>query len=341
MLRSFFIRYAAAMAIALVFSITTQAQSIQKPEMANIMGTVTDVNADRVPNATVVLRGPEENDFRSLVTRDNGFFQFHDVKPGAPYHISISAEGFADWTSPTIMLKSGEFRIVTEISLRIPTERATVQVNYDPVEVATTQLKAEEKQRVLGIVPNFYVTYERDPAPLTTKMKFSLALKVAVDPVTVSGVAFVAGVKQAANSPNYGQGAEGYGKRFGATAADGLTDIMIGGAILPSLLHQDPRYFYQGSGTTSSRIRHAMLSPFVTRNDDGNWGPNYSSVGGVLASAAIANLYYPQSDRGAGVVFGNFAIGTAERIGANLAQEFLLSKFTRRGGTASASGGRK
>jgi carboxypeptidase family protein len=340
MLRLFSIHYAATMAIALTLSITSRAQSTQEPEMANMMGTVTDISANRVPNATVVLRGPGEKDFRSSVTPENGFFQFHDLKPGVPYHISIRANGFADWTSPTIMLKSGEFRIVTEISLRIPTERATVQVNYDPVQVATTQLKAEENQRVLGIVPNFYVTYESDPAPLTTKMKFSLALKVAADPVTVAGVAFVAGVKQAANSPSYGQGAEGYGKRFGATAADGLTDILIGGAILPSLIHQDPRYFYQGTGTTSSRVRHAMLSPFITRNDNGNWGANYSSVGGVLASSAIANLYYPQSDRGAGVVFGNFAIGTAERIGANLAQEFLLGKLTRRG-SPSASGGKR
>jgi hypothetical protein len=73
---------------------------------------------------------------------------------------------------------------------------------------------------------------------------------------------------------------------------------MIGGAILPSLLHQDPRYFYQGTGTNSSRIRHAVLSPFVSRNDNGSWGPNYSTVGGVLASSALANLYYPRANRG-------------------------------------------
>ena len=107
---------------------------------------------------------------------------------------------------------------------------------------------------------------------------------------------------------------------------------MIGGAILPSLFHQDPRYFYQGTGTTGSRIRHAIFSPFITRGDNGEWQPNYSSLGGDLASSGLSNLYYPQANRGARLVFGNFAIGTAERIGASLAQEFLICKFTRRGG---------
>lgn len=150
--------------------------------------------------------------------------------------------------------------------------------------------------------------------------------------MTIAGVALVSGAKQAANSPNFGEGATGYAERFGAVAADGFTDIMIGGAILPTLLHQDPRYFYQGTGTTGSRIRHAVLSPFWARYDNGSWGPNYSSQGGDLASSALANLYYPKSNRGVGLVFGNFAIGTAERIGASLAQEFLFGKFTRRAG---------
>jgi hypothetical protein len=131
-------------------------------------------------------------------------------------------------------------------------------------------------------------------------------------------------------SPNYPQGARGFGERYGVTAADGFTDIMIGGAILPSLLHQDPRYFYQGTGTTRSRLRHAILSAFIAKGDNGKWQPNYSSVGGDLASGALSNLYFPKSNRGAGLVFSLFALGTAERLGSNVAQEFLLGKFTRR-----------
>jgi hypothetical protein len=161
-------------------------------------------------------------------------------------------------------------------------------------------------------------------------MKFQLALKTSIDPVTAAGVLGWAGIRQASDNLNYGQGWGAYGKRFGVTAADSFSDIMIGGAILPSLLHQDPRYFYQGTGTTGSRIRHAMISPFVARGDNGNWQPNYSSIGGDLASSALSNLYYPRANRGVGLFFGNFAIGTAERVGANLAQEFIIRRFTPR-----------
>jgi len=123
---------------------------------------------------------------------------------------------------------------------------------------------------------------------------------------------------------------KGFAQRYGATYANGLTDIMIGGAILPSLLHQDPRYFYKGTGTTRSRILYALRGPFVCKGDNGRWQPNYSTIGGDLASAAISNTYYPASNRGVGFVFGNFLLGTGQRAAANLAQEFLLSRFTRK-----------
>ena len=120
--------------------------------------------------------------------------------------------------------------------------------------MATQQVKAAEKQRVLGIVPNFYANYDSNPAPMTVKLKFKLALRTAVDPVTIFGIAMIAGLDQAGNTPDYQQGAKGYGQRFGAVAAGGFTDIMIGGAILPSVLHQDPRYFYQGKGRQVSLL---------------------------------------------------------------------------------------
>jgi hypothetical protein len=332
-LKRLYIDLGAALAVAVVLSSLASGQNNQATSRtATIMGTVADVNGDMVPDATVVLKEVESNDGRTIMTTETGMFEFHDVLPGIPYQLSISANDFADWVSPPIVLNPNQFKIVTGIQLRIATERTTVDVHYDPVEVATEQFKAEEKQRVFGIIPNFYVSYESNPAPLTTGMKFKLALKVSTDPVTAAGIFFVASAKQAGNTPDYGQGWGAYGKRIGAVAADGFSDIMIGGAILPSLLHQDPRYFYQGTGTTGSRIRHAMFSPFIARGDNGKSQPNYSSLGGDLAGSALANLYYPRSNRGAGLVLGNFAIGTAERIGASLAQEFLLGKFTRRGG---------
>jgi hypothetical protein len=333
-LKRFAIYLMAVFSVAVAFSLPVTGQNGQTmaAKGATIIGTVTDVNGDTVGNAAVVLKGPDSHDGQTAVTSQNGFFEFQGVTPGLPYQITISANDFEPWISPLITLNPGQFKIIPPIQLRIATQRTEVNVEYDPVEVATEQFKAEEKQRVFGIIPNFYVNYDQNAEPLTAKMKFQLALKVSADPVTAAGVLFVASARQAANSPDYGQGWGAYGERVGAITADGFSDIMIGGAILPSLLHQDPRYFYQGTGTTGSRIRHAMLSPFVARYDNGKWGPNYSSLGGDLASSGLANLYYPKSNRGAGLVFGNFAIGTAERIGASLAQEFIIGKFTRRGG---------
>ena len=105
---------------------------------------------------------------------------------------------------------------------------------------------------------------------------------------------------------------------------------MIGGAILPSLLHQDPRYYYQGTGSNKSRALHALSSPFVCRGDNGRRQPNYSSVGGDLGSAALSNLYYPQSNRGASLVFENFFISTGERMVSSVVQEFVLGRLTSR-----------
>ena len=202
-------------------------------------------------------------------------------------------------------------------------------MGYDPVQVATEQVKVAETQRVFGIIPNFYVVYDKNAAPLTPELKFKLALRVSYDPVTFAGVAVLAAADQAGDRPNYGQGAQGYAKRFGATALDGFTNIMIGGAILPSLLHQDPRYFYQGTGTVKSRAFHALSYPFACMGDNGKRQPNYSSLGGDLAASALTNLYYPSSDRGVGVTFENFAISTGSRMAATLFQEFLLRKLTK------------
>jgi Carboxypeptidase regulatory-like domain len=327
------IRLATAIAIIFLVPVRLFGQS-PKPQLksAIITGTALDTNGDPVPNALVQLKSSSSGDGRTVITPENGSFQFRDVQPGVPYEITVAAQNFADWNSSSIVLEPGQFKILTGIQLRIRTELTQVHVTYDPVQVATEQLKVQEHQRVLGFVPNFYVSYEKDPAPLTAKMKFQLALKVSTDPVTAAGVLTVAAFRQWGDSYNYGQGWDAYGKRLGATVATNFSDIMIGGAILPSLLHQDPRYFYQGTGTTSSRMRHAMFSPFITRSDSGKQMLNYSSIGGDLAAAGLSNLYLPRSDRGVGVVFGNFAIGTAERIGAALAQEFILGKFTKRGG---------
>jgi len=293
-----------------------------------VVGTATDSNDNPLEGATVTLLGIAQSERLVATSNGNGFFEFHDVKAGNVYQVTINAPGFTDWVSPEFTVESHQYKIVTECKLRIEQTQTTVNVNYSPVEVATQQVEIAEKQRVLGIVPNFYVVYDRNPEPLTAKLKFKLAWRVSRDPVTLAGVGFMAGVKQAGNSPDFEQGTSGYAKRFGVTAADGFADIMIGGAILPSLLHQDPRYFYQGTGSTKSRLLHAASAPFVCKGDNGRWQPNYSSLGGDLAVGALSNAYFPSSNRGVGLVFGSFAIGTAERVAASVAQEFLLRRMT-------------
>ena len=302
-----------------------------KPQPGIIVGTAVDVNDDAIPGATVSLESPVVSDSRTLVANDNGFFEFKDLEPETAYHVTISAPGFADWTSPEIMLKPGQYVIVKGTKLQVAMALTTVTVGYSAKEVATEQVKLEEQQRIFGFIPNFYVSYDQNAAPLTTKLKFELAAKVSFDPVTFFGVGIAAGAEQAGNHPNYPQGWKGFGERYGAAYTNGFTDIMIGGAILPSLLHQDPRYFYQGTGTTKSRVLHAVMNPFVTRGDNGQRQPNYSTIGGDLASAAISNAYYPESNRGVGLFLGNFLIATGQRAAANLAQEFILRRLTHKG----------
>ena len=316
--------------IAIAVPLAAQEADAPEPATGRITGTVTDdVDGEAISGATAVLEGPAPVKSRTVVSDESGFFEFDDVESGTTYHVAISAQGFANWTSPAIVLTPGQYLILMGSKLHIAQALTTVTVLYTPEEVATQEVKIEEQQRVLGIIPNFYVVYDHNAEPLTTKLKFKLAFKTSTDPATIVGVGVLAALNQAAtDAPNYVQSWKGYGQRYGAAAADGVSDIMIGGAILPSLLHQDPRYFYQGTGTNKSRALHAISSPFICRGDDGHRQPNFSTMGGDLASAGLANLYYPASNRGVGLVFQTFVINTGERIFTSLVQEFILGKLT-------------
>ena len=284
-------------------------------ETGGISGTVTDLNGDLVPGAIVTLDGPLSSDHRRTEANDNAGFAFNGLRGDTSYSITVRLKGFVTWTSPEIMVAAGQYVFLADVKLKIEGEAESVTVNASTEQIAVEQVRVAEQQRVFGFIPNFYVVYDsKNAVPLTPKLKFKLAMRVSSDPISIAGVMSMAAMKQAANTPDYVQGAKGYGQRLGAITADSFSDIMIGGAILPTLLHQDPRYFYQGTGTTKSRLRHAIFSPFICKGDNGRWQPNYSSLGGDLASSAISNTYYPQSNRGAGLVFGNFAIGTVERM---------------------------
>lgn len=305
------------------------ASAVTDRDPADLNGTVTDVNGDLIPGATVALDGPSPSDHRTQAANDSGVFQFDGLNPGVPYRLTISANGFENWASAPIVLASGQFFNVTDIKLKLESSVTSVTVYSSTEQIAAQQVRIAEQQRILGFVPNFYVVYDsKNAVPLTTKLKFQMAYRVSIDPVSFIGAAALAGMNQAGNTPNYPQGAKGYGERFGAVYADGVTDIMFGGAILPSLLHQDPRYFYQGTGTVKSRMMHAMANPFICRGDNGKPQPNYSSIGGDLISSAISNVYYPQANRGADLVFENLLLSTGERMVSSVVQEFVLRKLT-------------
>jgi Carboxypeptidase regulatory-like domain len=305
-----------------------QSVSAPPPQTGTIIGTVFDLNEDVVSGATVALEGPSPSDRKSILTNDNGFFHFDQVNPATPYHVSITAKGFEDWTSPEVTLKPGQYFEVDGIHIRLQTVVTSVDAIGSTEEIARLQVAEAEKQRVLGIIPNFYTVYDHNPVPLTPKLKFRLALRTSTDAVTFLGAVFVASVDHAADTPNYGQGWGPFGQRVGANYANGLTDIMIGGAVLPTILHQDPRYFYKGTGTTKARVLYALRTPFVCKGDNGQWQPNYSGLGGYLASGAIANTYYPPSNRGPGLVFSTTFIDIGADMANGLLQEFLLKRLT-------------
>jgi hypothetical protein len=183
---------------------------------------------------------------------------------------------------------------------------------------------------VLAFIPNFYVTYEKNPAPLNAKQKFELAWKTAVDPLTLVATAFYAGFEQAGDRyPEFGQGVQGYAKRYGAAYTDTVSGIFIGDAILPSLLKQDPRYFYNGTGSTKSRLLHAIASSVICKGDNKRLQPNYSFMLGSLAVGGISNLNVPAKERnGVGLVFENALISIGEASIGGVLQEFLLPKLT-------------
>jgi len=276
----------------------------------------------------VTLVREEQSPNQEVLTSDDGQFSFANVAPGA-FQLTITAAGFAtQGFSGT--LRSGERNSVPQITLMVAANFTEVRVEFSTIELAQEQLKDQEKQRVFGVIPNFYVSYVSNAAPLSPKQKFQLAWKSTVDPVTFGVTGVVAGVEQATNQfGGYGQGAQGYAKRYGASYADVVTCTFIGGAILPSLLKQDPRYFYKGTGTARSRVLYAVANSVICKGDNGHWQPNYSGLLGSLASGGISNLYYPPNDRsGVSLTFENMLIGIGETAAVNLLQEFVMRKLT-------------
>lgn len=304
-------------------------EAVQKPDHeipGSISGTVLDQSGAPVAGAQVSLtRG---NQAPNQITGEDGQFLFTNVAPGA-FELTINAVGLAGQTTSGV-LQPGENYVASQIFLHVATAVTSVRVEPPPVEVAEMQIKDQEKQRVLAVMPNFYVSYVPDAVPLTSKQKFELASRMVIDPFTFGLTGVVAGAEQAENQfSGYGQGAQGYGKRFGAAYADIVSSTFIGSAILPSILKQDPRYFYKGTGTKRSRLLYALANSLMCKGDNKQWQPNYSNIAGSLIAGGLSNLYYPKTDRNRlGFVFENTAIGIGETAVLDVLQEFFIRKLT-------------
>lgn len=322
--------------LALLYALPASAQSPQTSPDAqlpdslapgSIHGTIVDPNGAPVAGARIKLIRQDQSPSQETQAGDDGQYSFVNLAPGS-FQLSFTAEGFATQSSSGVV-RSGENVVVPQITLALATEVTEVRVELSPIELAQEQIKDEEKQRVLGFIPNFYVTYVPNAAPLNTRQKFELAWKSTLDPVTFGITGAIAGIQQANNQfSGYGQGAQGYAKRYGASYADIVTNTFIGGAILPSVFKQDPRYFYKGTGSKRSRAFYAIANSVICKGDNGHWQANYSAILGGLAAGGISNLYYPSSDRGAGLTFENAAIGIGATAAANLLQEFVIRKLS-------------
>jgi len=296
---------------------------------ASITGSVTDTDAAAIRNARVALESVESGTTYTSTSDATGAFAFLSIPPGR-YVVKINAPGFASWKiKDIIVLHDGESYIVPTVELGV--ESIDTTVNAISVEdLAEQQITVEEHQRILGILPNFYVSYVPNAAPLTRKQKFKVAVVVSKDPVTFFTTGVTAGIEQwQGDFSGYGQEFSGYAKRYGATYGDRLSSTFLGAALLPSLLHQDPRYFYRGHGRIIVRALYAVSTVAVCKGDNGHWQPNYSNIGGNLGAAFISSLYYPSSDQhSTQVTIDNTLIGVGTGAFGTLFQEFLLHRFT-------------
>ncbi len=295
---------------------------------ASISGTVVDPNGDILQGAQVTLNGPSRPDVRTTISGSDGQFSFTGLLAGV-YKIAVTGSGMSTYTLSQISLHAGEVRTLPPATITISGPSTSVIVNGSKDALAEEQVHIAEQQRIGKVIPNFYSSYNWNAPPMQAKQKFQLSVRSLIDPVSFLTVAGIAGAEQNRNIfPAYGSGMEGYGKRYGAALANHVTGNLFAKAVYPSIFRQDPRYFYKGTGSTTSRAFYAVSSAFITRSDSGSRAPNYSHILGGFTAAAISNLYYPESDRGASLAFLNGLADIGADAAANLVREFVLKGIT-------------
>lgn len=307
---------------------TSEESGSQQPGTASLSGTVVDKNGDLLIGAQATLTGPPGSPVRTVQSGINGQFRFTGLTPGI-YNLTVSAPGMTTFTASGIPLRVGESDVLPPVNLSASPLITTLTVNGNSKHLSEEQMHTAEQQRVVGIIPNFYTSYNWNAPPMLAKQKFQLSVRDLADPVSLLSVAGIAGVEQYENVfPAFGGGIEGYGKRYGAALVDHASGILLARAVYPSIFHQDPRYFYKGKGTIASRALYAIGASVIAKGDNGRWEPNYSGVLGSFSAAALSNLYYPASSRGASLVVVNGFASIGGEALSNLIREFVLKRFT-------------
>ena len=309
------------------------AQTTPAPAATAVLtGIVVDTDGAAIANARIALtRNPLNQDGQPPVviqTAVDGVFYLPGLPPG-PFQLSVTAPGFATQQISGTLQPGQQLQLPTFVLA--PASTTSIEVSSDPSRIAEAQVKVEEKQRVLGAIPNFYVVYDRNPAPLNPRQKYRLALRSLVDPVSLALNGATAGVQQATHAYAWQLGADGYAKRYAADFGTLLTSTLLSNALLPILFHQDPRYYYKGTGSIRSRAGYAIANAVVCKGDNGRWQVNYSGILGGIGASGISNAYYPAANRAsAGLTFEGAAIGTGLGAIANLFEEFVVRKLTPR-----------
>jgi len=296
--------------------------------LGQISGIVVDADGDVVDGAQVTLTRDGSSDVYQAKTDGQGRYQFSGIPPGN-YKLQATADGLKPG-SIVGKLPPGVHLNAPPVRMDVEGMDMAVQVFASQEELAEAEIKVEEHQRIAGFIPNFYVSYDWKAAPLTAKQKYELAWKNVIDPANSAINLGIAGIQQADNAiSGYGQGTAGYAKRYGADEANLVVGTMLGGAVFPTLFHQDPRYFYKGSGSIRSRALYALSTGVIARGDNGKWQPAYAGILGDLSAGAAANLYYPAANRtGAALTFENGLIDVGYDALGNLVQEFVFKHLT-------------
>jgi hypothetical protein len=191
-----------------------------------------------------------------------------------------------------------------------------------PAQPAT--VPEELPRRLFGIIPNYrsHPSF-RESKPLTSKEKFKLGLRDSFDPGTFVLAGAIAGIGQATNSsPSYGQGMAGYGRYYGSSFGSLVIGDMMTTAVFPSLLHQDPRYFRKGTGSTWSRLGYACGQIFITHGDNRKTQFNYSEIFGNATAVAISNAYN-FDNRTASDAAGQLGFQLGLDMAGNILKEFV------------------